>query len=116
MFEARNRASELDDRPLKPVANAEIRYPVLARPSRGRGHAFGAPGAEAAGWARLELGVELNREKPRVIRYLRDLDELAVGAHAGDLEAVFGQVREVFLVDLITVAMALADFGDVVDL
>ena len=46
---AYDRTSVLDNRPLKPVANAEVRHPVSSRPSgRGR-HAFGAPGAEAAG-------------------------------------------------------------------
>src|SRR3954468_13846670 len=58
---------------------------------------------------RLELGMELHRDVPRVRRQLDDLDELAVERAADDLQALVGQRLLVEAVELVAMAMPLVD-------
>src|SRR4051812_3620676 len=58
---------------------------------------------------RLELGMELHRHVPRVLRQLEDLDELPVQRAADDLQPLVGQRLLVEAVELVAVAMALVD-------
>ena len=58
---------------------------------------------------RLELGMELHGEVPRMAGQLGDLDELAVGRSARDPQAVLGERPLVQAVELVAVAMALVD-------
>src|SRR5690606_9952231 len=53
---------------------------------------------------RLELGMELHRDEPRMARQFRDLHELAVGRPPGDLHAVLGERAFVETVELEAVA------------
>src|SRR6185295_16112797 len=65
---------------------------------------------------RLELRVELHGEIPRMSGQLGDLDELAVGRAAGNLEAAIGQRALVQAVELVAVAMTLVNQVGAVDL
>src|SRR5918994_4557710 len=56
---------------------------------------------------RLELGVELARHKPRVVRKLDDLDEPAFLERAGDDQAALDERRPVVVVDLVAMTVAL---------
>src|SRR5262249_59541538 len=58
---------------------------------------------------RLELGVELHGDVPRMRGQLDDLDELAVERAADDLEALVGQRLLVQTVELVAVAVTLVD-------
>ena len=58
---------------------------------------------------RLELGVELHGDEPRVAGQFGDLDELAVGRLARDPQAVRGEDRLVGRVELVAVAVPLED-------
>src|SRR3954453_6543659 len=60
---------------------------------------------------RLELGMELHGEIPRVSRKLGDLDELAVRRAAGDLQPVLVERALVQSVELVAVTMPLVDVG-----
>src|SRR5262249_5948370 len=65
---------------------------------------------------RLELGVELAAEEVRMIRELNDLDVGAVRRAAGDPHAAADQHRFVLAVELVAMAMALADLERAVGL
>ena len=65
---------------------------------------------------RLQLGMELAADEPRMIRQLDDLDELAVGREAAQLHAVLDEQLAVLVRDFITMAMALAHLRLAVDL
>jgi len=56
-----------------------------------------------------ELGMELARHEERVLRDLDDLDQLLLGPDPRDVQAVLLQRLEVIVVDLVAVAVALAD-------
>src|SRR6266850_751541 len=58
---------------------------------------------------RLELGMELAGEKPRMILDLDHLDELSIRRRAGDPEPVRRELREILLVHLVAVPVPLAD-------
>ena len=58
---------------------------------------------------RLELGMELHGDVPRMRRQFDDLDELAVERPADDVEAVFRQRLLVQAVELVAMAVALVD-------
>src|SRR5579859_4900071 len=60
---------------------------------------------------RLELGMELAAEKPGMVGYLADLDVGLVGSFPGDFEAAGFERLFVFAVELVAVAVALADFS-----
>src|SRR4051812_11084219 len=53
------------------------------------------------GRLRLEFGVELDGQEPRVLGQLDDLDQGAVGAHAGGHEAVLLEPLAVLVVELV---------------
>src|SRR5581483_7893239 len=57
---------------------------------------------------RLELGMALHRQEPRMVAQLDHFDELAVGAGAGHLQAVGGELLAELIVELIAMAMTLA--------
>src|SRR5205823_2692113 len=61
------------------------------------------------GRARLELGVELAADEPRVIGQLDHLDERAVGGEAGAAHAVFGQHVAIRVRHLVAMTVPLAD-------
>ena len=63
----------------------------------------------------LELGVELARHEPWVIRELDHLHEPAVGRHPADAQTVFFQRLSVGVVDLVAVPVPLPDLGGAVD-
>src|SRR4029079_2175327 len=67
------------------------------------------------GAARLELGMELARDEPRVIGQLDDLDETALLERPRDDEPVLDELVAVLVVDLVTVAVPLVDHRLVVD-
>src|SRR5262245_52793604 len=67
------------------------------------------------GRLRPELGMELHREVPGMLRELRDLDESAVRRPAGNPKAALGQCPLVQAVELIAVAMTLVDRRRAVD-
>ena len=58
---------------------------------------------------RLELGMELHGDEPRMAGQLGDLDELAVRRSARDAHALLAQRRLVEAVELEAMAMALGD-------
>ena len=60
----------------------------------------------------LEFGMELAAEEVGVAGNLDDLDVGLVGSGAADFEAGAGEQGLVLAVELVTVAMALADLGD----
>src|SRR4051812_29134455 len=60
---------------------------------------------------RLEFGVELAAEEPRVTRDLADLDVGAVGRLTGETEAGGLELVLVLAVELVAMAMALVNFG-----
>src|SRR5690606_34086778 len=62
------------------------------------------------------LGVELATQEPGVVRQLDHLHELAVRAHARDPQAGGGPLRQILLVDFVTVAVAFGDAAGAVDL
>src|SRR5512133_400367 len=61
--------------------------------------------------SRLQLGVELTTDEPRVIRQLDDLDQLSVGREATQLHAVLYEHVAVRIRNLISMPVTLADFG-----
>src|SRR5882724_3065587 len=69
------------------------------------------PGEERMGFprARAELGVELPRHEPRMPRQLDDLHQLLLRPDARDAEPAPLQRREIVVVDLVSVAVALLD-------
>src|SRR5260370_41497392 len=67
-------------------------------------------------WARFELGVELHADVPGVIGKLDDLRQNAVRRHARKPEPGFFEALLVTDIDLVPMAMALADAGGAVDL
>ena len=64
---------------------------------------------------RLQLRVKLHADEPGVVRQLDDLGQAAVGRHAGEAQAGRAQAVDVVDVDLVAVAVALADRGLLVD-
>ena len=68
--------------------------------------------------AAAELGVRLRAdvERVHVARQLDELDEVAVGRHAREHQARVGDAVAVGVVDLVAVAVALADLGGAVEL
>ena len=64
---------------------------------------------------RLELGMELHGEEPRVAGQFGDLDELAVRRAARDLQAAFGERSLVEAIELVAVTMPLVDQAGPVD-
>ncbi len=67
-------------------------------------------------WLGFEFGVELAAEEEGVGGDLDDLDVGGVGGGAGDAEACAGEDGFVLAVELVTVAVALGDFGGAVGL
>src|SRR5579875_127482 len=63
----------------------------------------------------FELGVELDADEPGMVGELDDLGQLAVGRHAGEPHPGLLELRLVVDVDLVSVAVALADLGGAVD-
>ena len=61
--------------------------------------------------ARLQLGVILHADEPRVAFELDRLGQEAVGRHAGEADAVLLEPVAVVDVDLVAVAVALGDLG-----
>src|SRR5207253_10240054 len=59
--------------------------------------------------ARLELGVELARDEPRMVRKLDDLDEPAFVHGSGDDEPRLDELRPVVVVHLVAVPVPLVD-------
>jgi hypothetical protein len=59
----------------------------------------------------LELGMELDADEPGVVLPLHDLWKFAIGRHARKDQAALFQRVAVMNVDLIAVAVTLADFG-----
>jgi hypothetical protein len=64
---------------------------------------------------RLEFRVELDADEPGVVRPFDDLGQSAVGAHAREQQPALLQRRAVVDIDLVAVAVALADVGRAVD-
>src|SRR5687767_10086919 len=64
--------------------------------------------------SRLELGMELAADEPRMWRILDDLDELAIRAHSTQAEPVLHELLPVRVRHLIAMPMALADLRDAV--
>ena len=64
----------------------------------------------------LELGVELDADEPGVLGHLDDLGQATVRRHAGEAQARGAQPVDVVDVDLVAVAVALADLTLAVDL
>src|SRR5262249_37308700 len=64
---------------------------------------------------RLELGMELNREVPRMTRQLGDLHELSVWRSTRDAKPILGQRPLVQAIELVTVTMALVNQVGAVD-
>src|SRR5438046_502123 len=60
---------------------------------------------------RLELRVELAAEEPRMVLELDDLDEFPIGRHAGEGEPGVPKRRQIFLIDLVPMAVPLGDRG-----
>src|SRR5438105_3666077 len=60
---------------------------------------------------RFELGVELTAEEPGMVLQLADFHIHPVRRLACELETVIGEDLLVFAIELVTVAMALADLG-----
>src|SRR3954452_6653006 len=59
----------------------------------------------------LELRMELDADEPWMVRPLDDFRQAIVGAHAGEEQAASLECLAIVDVDLVAVAMALADFG-----
>src|SRR5258707_14210565 len=57
----------------------------------------------------LELGMELAAQEIRMVGNLYDLHVSPIGRSAGDAQSASGQHRFIFAVELIAVAMSLAD-------
>src|SRR5690349_13596382 len=64
--------------------------------------------------ARLELGVELTAQVPWVVGDLDDLDQPTVDAQARQPQAVFLEHVAILVVDLVAVAVALAELLGIV--
>src|SRR5208282_2678894 len=64
----------------------------------------------------FQFRVELDADEPGMVGEFDDLGELAVGRHAGKPHPGLFQARLVVDVDLVAVAVALADLGLAVDL
>src|SRR6185369_4027090 len=62
-------------------------------------------------WFRLELRVELAAQKVWVIGDFHDLYVGSIRSGSGDPQASAGEKRLVFAVELVAVAVTLADFG-----
>ena len=60
---------------------------------------------------RLELRMELHGHEPGMVGQLDDLDQRAVGAGAGDLQAVGRELLAVDVVELVAVAVPLGDLA-----
>src|SRR5581483_4968186 len=88
---------------------------ALALGARGGGDESGEERMRARR-PRLQLGVELAAEEPRMVRELDDLDELAVGREAAQAHAVLDEQLAILIRDLITVPVALAHLRRAVDL
>src|SRR5262245_51365209 len=58
---------------------------------------------------RPELGVELAGDEVRMLRDLDDLDQLLLGPDPRHAQSVLFQPRQIVVVDLVPVAMALLD-------
>src|SRR6202035_3546634 len=58
----------------------------------------------------FELWMELAAQKPRMVRSFDDLDVILVRSAAGDAQARGGKYPFVIAIELVAVAMALADF------
>src|SRR5260221_13538096 len=65
---------------------------------------------------RFQLGMELYADEPGVAGELDDLGQFAIGRHAGEEQALVLEPGLVVDIDLVAVAMALADIGRAVDL
>src|SRR5262245_56249903 len=74
--------------------------PRRLAPLEGRGDELAEQGVGLGGLA-LELGVELDGQEPGVVLQFDDLDELAVGAGAGDDEAGLLEDLAVGVVELV---------------
>src|SRR6185437_6954727 len=65
---------------------------------------------------RFQLGVELHADEPGVTGDLDDLGQFAVGRHAGEAQPLVLETALVVDVDLVAVAMTLADIGGAIEL
>src|SRR6185369_1631583 len=62
-------------------------------------------------WFRLELGVELAAEEVWVVGNLHDLHVSSIRSGSGDPQAGAGEQRFIFAVELIAMAVTLANLG-----
>src|SRR5258708_31340059 len=62
-----------------------------------------------SGWARFVLGVELAAEEPGMAFQFDDLDKLSVGGEAGHVESALLELRHIFRIHFVAMAMALVD-------
>src|SRR5262245_31295601 len=60
-------------------------------------------------WLRLEFGMELHGQEPRMIGYLDDFDQRFVGAESGERHAVGYKLLPIHVVEFIAVSVPLAD-------
>ncbi len=84
-------------------------------PARDRGGDEGGEERVRARGARLQLGVELTADEPRMLRQLDDLDERSIGGESAQAHPVLDEAFAIGVGDFIAVAMALADLRYAVD-
>src|SRR5690242_21641289 len=65
---------------------------------------------------RLELGMKLNADEPRVIVVFDDLRQDVIWRHAGKAHATLLQTSLICRVDLVPVAVSLGNFGCAINL
>src|SRR5438270_6874539 len=66
-------------------------------------------------WAAFQLGMELDADEPRMVGAFDDFGQAIVGAHSGEQQPAALERLAIMDVDLVAMAMALADVGHAVE-